>query len=936
MKMNVTCKVQGAQTARRLMLRFLITLVLCAIVSFPLLAEEPYEGWQQIKTQHFQIIFEPKTYQYAQEIASFADEVYADLTTLLAHAPKELIPVVVTDRTARANGYYSPAPHRIMLFVTSPSTRFMGSRTPSWLRALLTHELTHYIHLTSPVGPARFLTPLFGPTTPAMNVPLMPGWWVEGITTYAESTYSEGGRGDAPFFELAYKAPMLEDNMWSLSQAGYQSAFPPSGRIYVAGYIFVQYLMERFGEDIYAKINSAYANLPFLGLNRAIRMETGFDARDLYADMLSKREAAFKEHLSAAQGQLFSPEALGDFHLPFATERGYIGWARTYGDGGAIVLYHTSGASPKILKLAYPTDAQSFDVTRDGRTAVVATSYEDPTHPASIPSVSVSYSDIVLVDLDTRTERWLTQGERLLHPAISPDGTKIVATQVVGPRYRLVGIDSTTGAIETLYENPEGSLYEPRFAPDGQRIIAVEVVLGRSALILLTPGDTVRYVEGPGAGGIYRPRFLDDGTILFGSDREGSLAVYQHVIESGSTTKVIEDPIGAFGAQIMDGKVVYATYSSTGYALRQLPASSLLSDPTPMQHPIATLERTISLGASPNHAEPNHTEPYVDVPRFGLWLPLPAIDTDVLAPGVWAMLSSVLGRHELLASAAWDIDHSLLLGSLDYVYLPAWGTLSISGLLNLVDGSPELPRQHMLSAILSTPLWTNRRLASAQGIDLATQLQYRFRGAGDVLISSTQLRYWVSGQGATRSFFGNQYVGILGGLHLIMDIPTNGDLALQPFVSLAAQVPVLETNHVLRLEVEALATSTGLLPATALLPRGNPLWYQQQGEAKIRGTLLYRIPLGIFDQSIPFGGILGAGATLFTQSAAYVASGDFLWEHDGYAGLEFSMDVVLGALYNFRPMAGVVFRLSDGGYKFYIDFNITWLLLNPITVDAAF
>jgi len=928
MKISVACKRTIVQPVARLLVRFLITLVLCTAVSFPLMAEAPYEGWQQIQTQHFQLIFEPKTLEYAEEIASFADEVYAELTVLLAHAPKERIPVVITDRTSRANGYYSPAPHRIMLFVTSPSTRFMGSRTPSWLRALLTHELTHYIHLTSPVGPASFLTPIFGPTTPALNVPLMPGWWVEGITTYTESTYSEGGRGDAPFFELAYKAPLLEDEMWSLSQSGYQSSFPPSGRIYVAGYIFVEYLMNRFGEEIYARINRTFANLPFLGLNRAIRVETGFDARELYADMISQRKSTFEEHLPSTQGKLFSPDSLGDFHLPVATERGYIGWARTYGKGGAIVLYPQEGGKPEVLKLAYPTDAQSFDVTRDGRTAVVASSYEAASHPASIPSVSVSYSDMVLVDLDTGAERWLTKGERLLQPAISPDGSKIVATQVVGPRYRLVTIDPATGALETLYDNPSGSLYEPRFAPEGQRIIAVEVVQGRSALILLTPGETARYLEAPGSGGIYRPRFLDADTIAYGSDREGALAVYRYELDSGLTTKMLEDPIGAFGAQLMDGTVVYATYASTGYALRQIPATSLLSIPTAIQPTVIT-DRPINLGTSPFASKP-----YVDLPRFGLWLPLPAIDTGILAPGVWVMLSSVLGRHELAASAAWDIDHSLLLGSLDYAFLPAWGTLSFNGMLNLVDGSPELPRQHWISATVSTSLWSKRRLASAQGIDLATQLQYRFRDSGDSLISSTQLRYSIAGQGATRSFFGNQYLGILGGLHLNLFLPTNA-LSVQPFVSLAAQVPVLETNHVLRVEVDAIADSAGSLPVWALPPRGNPSWDQQQGEAKMRGTLLYRMPLGIFDQSFPFGGILGAGVTVFAQSAAYVSSGDLLWEHDGYAGLEFNADVVLGALYNFRPMAGVVFRLSDGGFKFYIDFNISSLLLNPIAIPAA-
>jgi hypothetical protein len=931
MKISATFNRTIIRTIKRPFVRLLILLVFCNAVSSPLIAEASFEGWEQISTAHFQIIFEPQDYAHAQEVASYADEVYLQLSKLLDHSPKEKIPVVITGRTAMANGYFSPIPARIILFTTSPSTRFMGSRTPDWLRSVFVHELTHYIHLTSPVGPASFLTPIFGPAIPAMNTPFMPGWWIEGITTYTESTYSIGGRGDAPFFELAYKAPLIEDEMWSLSQSSYQSAFPPSGRIYVGGYIFVEYLMNRFGEDIYARINQTFANLPFLGLNRAIRLETGFDARDLYNDMLDQRKTAFKEHLPSVQSKLFSPDDLGDFHLPFITERGVIGWARTYGKGGAIVLYPQEGGQPKILKPVYPIDAQSFDVTHDGQTAVVAISYDTTSHPASIPSASVSYSDIVLIDLVAGVEHWLTHGERLLHPAIHPDGKAVVATQVIGTRYRLVNINLETGLLEVLYENPSGSLYEPRFSPDGQRILVVEVVQGRSALLLLESDKPVRYLEAPGPGGIYRPRFIDNASITFGSDREGTLAVYRHEIENDLTTKVLEDPIGAFGAQVTNGTVIYATYSSKGYALKQIPLETLRTIPTATQESTPEPTRPISLGLSSYQSKP-----YVDIPRFNLWLPLPAIDSGIVAPGVWVMLSSVLNRHQIVASGAWDIDYSLLLGSLDYTFFPSWGALSLNGMLNLVDGGdPELPRQHWVSALVATPLWSKRHLASIQGMDFATQLQFRFRNSGDSLISSSQIMYSIAGQGAARSFFGNQYLGIVGGLHVQTQVPISGNLVLQPFIGLAAQMPVFQTNQVVRLEVEALADSSGLLPETALLPRGNPSWNQQQGEVKMRGTLLYRIPLGLFDQSIPFGGILGAGATVFAQSAAYLSSGNLAWEQDGYVGLEMHADVVLGALFNFRPMAGMVFRLSDGAYHIYINLNISSLLINPIAIPAT-
>ncbi|HKL60026.1 MAG TPA: hypothetical protein VJ863_09010, partial [Sphaerochaeta sp.] len=192
-------------------------------------------SWNSLETEHTTILFEERDAQYAQEIASFADEVLLELSVLLDHVPKRNVPVILSGRPAVSNGMFAPFPASIILYLTSPVDRFLGSRSASWLRSLYTHELTHFLHLTAPVGPAKYLF-FLGPEVPAMNTALMPLWWIEGITTYTESEYAQGGRGDSPLFSLTWQSPMLEESLWSLSQGRYNSAFPPSGRIYSTGY----------------------------------------------------------------------------------------------------------------------------------------------------------------------------------------------------------------------------------------------------------------------------------------------------------------------------------------------------------------------------------------------------------------------------------------------------------------------------------------------------------------------------------------------------------------------------------------------------------------------------------------------------------------------------------------------------------------------------
>ncbi len=114
-------------------------------------------AYQQIETQHTKIIFEEQDQMYAREVASFADEVYENLASYLDYESEGKVPVVMTGKTAWANGYYSPFPASIYMYITSPDNRFIGSRTSSWLKSLYTHELTHYLHLNAKVGPAKVL-----------------------------------------------------------------------------------------------------------------------------------------------------------------------------------------------------------------------------------------------------------------------------------------------------------------------------------------------------------------------------------------------------------------------------------------------------------------------------------------------------------------------------------------------------------------------------------------------------------------------------------------------------------------------------------------------------------------------------------------------------------------------------------------------------------
>ncbi|MCX7031260.1 MAG: hypothetical protein NTU62_14235, partial [Spirochaetes bacterium] len=102
--------------------------------------------WRQTETEHFLIVYERQDQASADELAAICEDVYAKVTGFFRSSPLK-VPVVIRGRLDYANGMNAPFPERLELIVTAPSWPWMGSRSESWLRFLLTHELTHYVHL---------------------------------------------------------------------------------------------------------------------------------------------------------------------------------------------------------------------------------------------------------------------------------------------------------------------------------------------------------------------------------------------------------------------------------------------------------------------------------------------------------------------------------------------------------------------------------------------------------------------------------------------------------------------------------------------------------------------------------------------------------------------------------------------------------------------
>lgn len=877
------------------------------------------QGWLKLETQRFEIVFEAQDESQARHLASFADEVFDHVSSLLDHRPQRRIPVVIAGRTAFANGSFSPFPPSITIFTTSPGDRSLGPRSPDWLRTVFVHELTHYLHLTTPRGLTAVATKLFGPDAVALSTPFMGGWWIEGITTYAESSLAIGGRGDDTRFELNYNAPILADTMWSLAQGSYQSARAPSGRIYVTGYMFVDYLMQRYGQDSFAAVNNEFLRWPFFGLDPALQKITGKKGHELFHDAIEALRFSFAPAPAATPSTPFAPFDEGDQYLPVAIRDGWLGLVRTPSTGVALVRYDGEGTISTIVTRPSVSDSLSFDATDDGSTCLVASPWSDPFDPYAIATADVTYSDLYLYRITTDSWQRLTIGKRLIQGAISGDGSIVVAIERSGTRYRLVRIHIESGTCETLLELPDGSVYEPHFNATGDAVVVVAVRNGLSALMKVALDQTVQQLTPFATPAIYRPRFTASGDILFSSDKNGGLALYRLDRENATIALVLEDPVGIIAAEQRSDQLVYLTYTDHGHALRQIAVSDLSEQVVDwgMEAVVPTDEELGFLLAS---------TAYRDHLRMGLWLPVPLEDGQSVAAGAMLLMRSLLGRHTLALAAGWSFADNLPVFNASYSWWRGGLDLTFAGELNtpyLSSEPAQWQRLHAASATMAIALATYDRP------DYRSRLEGNLSMAlvnldqvATVATTSIGLGFVTATPSSHLAYFGRSRASASSALHILLNT-VDMEWEFQPALHVEGQLALGNSGQIVAAEIDAIATSDELLDRYTLLPKGNVAWgVPKQGKAKARLTTTWGFPLGLWDIPVPFGGLTAMGGLLFAQTAVLADATGLTWEEDVYVGAELHADFTIHSTVMMQPSIGVVFRVSDGKWRVYVDTDL--------------
>ncbi|MFA7371278.1 MAG: hypothetical protein WCY78_05060 [Sphaerochaetaceae bacterium] len=836
-----------------------LLIVLLLLVTSALGAKE------QIFTDHFQIIFDETDKESAWQVASFADEVYGEIASLLDHYPQKKIPVILIANSATSNGYYSPFPPRIALYVNSPADRFLGSRTPSWLRSLFTHELTHYIHLTAPVGLGGALMGVFGPDAAVINSALMPGYWIEGITTYAEKA-----RGNFSHFALSWRSPLVTNSMWSINQGAYNSAYSPSGRIYATGYLMVKHIYETYGEEAYAAINRHYTAWPFFGLSFTFRQVLGKSAKALFAEALTKEDTLLYHDF--VWPPIISPAEAGNYYLPYQTEQGLYGYANNLDKGGFI--YHLEDDNFTIEAILPISNGPHVAFSGDGKLLYF-------THYWTKKGTE-SYSDLYRYTLESKKLERLTTQERFYQSATNYDGSRLVATD---RKHNL--LDITAGFTLLAKE-----AYQPQFSPDGEMIAYIQVEKGLSTIVTLTAlGKKELFPPGPLE--LHNLRFNGNSELLFSQNLE----LYRINLTTGELVHLWKDPIGVTGALRVAKELYYSTYTDNGWALRKLSTDKL-------EESIAVFP-TAEVFPKEEKFPQLETQKYSDTPRFNFWLPSLS---DELAPGATFLLRSPLQHHTIMLSAGYSLQKTSFTALALY-------QLSLDNFSLGIEAS--FGQKQSLATVMALPLYSHY---SPKGLGRLSSLLALSGVLEDkVAQASYQLSYAYGSYGAPKDLYG-RWAFALKGAFLTRYYGESNALLFFTIAAISGQIPLGRTHQSLELKLEGALVHNPEVSIVALLP--DYLAVQRKaGQVKALTTIRYRLPLGLFDYPIPYGGLTALGLTLSAQSALYLNNGLFDWEEDLYLSLKLDSSIAIGTSV-LNPTVALAFSVREFKPAFHFSLNL--------------
>jgi WD40 repeat protein len=663
----------------------------------------PELDWLTFETEHFVYHFHQGTQRTAEIIALVAEDIYVPITRLYQYEPGSKVHFIVKDTDDYSNGGAYFFDNKIEIWAENLDYIMRG--TKNWLRDVVTHEFTHMIQIqksmkssrTVPYGflqifgyePERRRDVVRGFPNVLVSYPWLsiniPVWFAEGVAQHQ----ANGARYDYrdPSREMIIRDRILHEQLLTYNEMGvFGKTSHGNESAYNLGFAFVNYLCDRFGEEVLEKISEESSKFSNITFNKALHRATGVSADSLYQSWKIYLEEQYHRRLKTilaheTRGKPVEVEGFANLYPIWSPDGTKIAYLSNKGSSSfyynrCVIFDRLSGKKKDLASVI----TSSLSWSPDGR--YLAYSRQMPVY-----STGSQFNDLFIYDLQKDREIRLTKRLRGKNPDWSNDGKKLVfvtecnglnqlmlmtIADIDGPeKWNRYYIDNNTGCLiqaagdekkhritairggelkQLLAFSDRRQIYHPRWAKDDARIvfdtatdygrdIGIYDFRDEKFTLLLTGKEEQRYP-------VFHPQ---ENAVIYTSSITGIYNIYKTNLDTKETQLLTNVPGGALMPQINgQNQIVYSCYDSLGFNIYTLDTLKVL-DPQWAVYQEDYLSTIPTKTFDDNTPAAIKTEPAKR--RFtGIHiLPRLLVDYSTFKPGFYLFTNDVLNKTMLLA-----------------------------------------------------------------------------------------------------------------------------------------------------------------------------------------------------------------------------------------------------------------------------------------------
>ncbi|MEM9921060.1 MAG: hypothetical protein AAF990_23365 [Bacteroidota bacterium] len=531
--------------------------------------------WRQIKTDKVQVLFPEGLENSGQYVANLVHYLWENDTEATG-GKNDRVTLLLLNQGVTSNGLVTVGPFRSELFTVPPQF----DCTSDWLLTLTVHE---YRHVKQFINARKGITGLvrkvlgswpFG----GFMAMALPRWYFEGGAIQAETAFSRSGRGRLPAFNMEFRALRLSNRHYGYEKAaaGSLKDFVPDW--YPLGYHITTYARQKFGGRIWADVaeDAVRYRKIFFPLSKSLQKRTGMRAPELYQAAMTSLDSFY--HTSQAKAQ-----ERQDVQVPHRSKQKSISSyfnAHYLRDGKILAEKRAFHHWPAIISI--DENQKEKTLVRPGvigNSLNSTLSYSNgqfcwAEHGFDLRWANRDYSIIKVHNVQNGKTRKLTHRSRYFAPALSPDGTQIVAIEVdkLGIS-TIVFLNVANGAVLKRLPNPDGFFYSfPRWLPDGKSVV---VVAKKNELHHLQKVSTA---DG-GSSDLTKPLpfqlthpFPQGKNIFYAAAYTGVNNIFAVDLDNKAIRQITDAAFGAFQPSVSpDGqRLIYSSFTADGYRLESM------------------------------------------------------------------------------------------------------------------------------------------------------------------------------------------------------------------------------------------------------------------------------------------------------------------------------------------------------------------------------